>query len=69
VLGPVFRLGREVASILTTSRGADVSAPLFDEPLYAVTELRSEMFDGDDFEKLLVRTAAPMMLLDLERVS
>jgi hypothetical protein len=60
VLGPVFGLGREVASSLTTSLGADVSAPLFDEPLYAISELQSEMFNSDYFEKLLVRTAAPM---------
>ena len=69
MLGPVFGLGREMASSLTTSLGADVGAPLFDEPLYAITELSSETFNGDDFEKLLVRTATPMMLLDFERLS
>ena len=55
MLGPVFWSGREVASSLTTSPGAGVSAPLFHEPLYAITELSSETFNRDDFQKLLVR--------------
>ena len=69
MLGPVFWLGREVASSLTTSLGAGVSAPLFHEPLYAITELSSETFNRDDFQKLLVGATAPMMLLDFERLS